>query len=216
VSQPFERKARIKAPGKLDASLKEWWVENPWDIPAEGKNLSCFERKRTYLNVKGGNFVDVSYLTGADSDGDGRSAVAGDFRNNGQQDVVLRQSGGGPLLMFENHFPIRHYLEVSLRGNRVAGQAPTSNRQGIGARLIAEVNGRQVVRELFPHNTFVSQAPLVVHFGLAEDAKVDRLVIRWPSGNEQILKDVPGDQHIVVEEGNPLFEKVVPGHIVQP
>jgi enediyne biosynthesis protein E4 len=217
VSQPFDRKARIPRPGELDKSLKEWWVENPWDIPAEGKNLSCYERKRIYMNTNGGNFLEVSHLTGgADSDGDGRSIVAGDFSNNGRLELALRQVGGDSFLLFENHFPQRHYLEVTLRGKPTPGKIPTSNRQGIGARLIAEVNGRQIVRELFPANSFSSQTSLVVHFGLADDSKVDRLVIRWPSGTEQVLVNVPGDQHIVVEEGSLEFERVVPGQTNRP
>jgi len=216
VSQPFDRNCKVPLPGKLDPDLKEWWVENPFRIQTEGKNLSCYERKRVYLNVQGGNFLEISHLTGADSDGDGRAAVAGDFRNNGQQDLVLRQAGGGALLLFENRFPKRHYLEVSLRGRRVDGVAPTSNRQGIGARLIAEVKGRQIVREMYPHNTFHSQAPLVAHFGLGDDTQVDRLVIRWPSGTVQVLNKLQADQHILVEEDNPAFEKVRAGKRLRP
>ena len=65
-------------------------------------------------------------MTGTDNDGDGRCVVAGDFRNNGQLDLVVRQVGGGPVLLYENEFPKAHYLTVSLRGTK-------SNRLGIGA-----------------------------------------------------------------------------------
>ena len=139
VSQPFDRDSFVAAPGPLDTSLGEFWVENPWDIASRGHNLSAFERKRAYLNVAdpdgGRNFLDISYLTGADGDGDGRSIVAADFRNNGQLDLVLRQVGGGPIFIYENHFPQRHYLQVSLRGHRDPEARVTSNRFGIGARL---------------------------------------------------------------------------------
>ncbi|HEY8504476.1 MAG TPA: hypothetical protein VIL46_07830, partial [Gemmataceae bacterium] len=74
-------------PGKLDPSLKEFWSENPWDIVHDGHNLSAFERNRTWLNLNGSAFLDLSFLTGTDSDGDGRAVVAGDFRNTGQQDL---------------------------------------------------------------------------------------------------------------------------------
>jgi enediyne biosynthesis protein E4 len=220
VSQPFDRKCKIPAPGKPDPSLKEWWVENPWDIVKEGRNLSCYERKRTYLNVGGSNFLDVSYLSGADNDGDGRAVVAGDFRNNGRLDLVVRQIGGGPLLLYENNFPQRHYLKVTLRGKPEAGKGPTSNRQGIGARVIAELevkgHKRQIVREMYPFNSFRSQAPNIIHFGLGDENKVERLVIRWPSGREQVLTNVPADKHILVEEGNEAFEEIKPGPIIQP
>ncbi len=197
---------------ELDRSLGEFWVESPWEIFNKGRNLSAYERKRVYWNVHGGNFLDISHLTGADGDGDGRCVVAGDFRNNGQLDLVVRQAGGGPLLLYENHFPPRHYLEVSLRGRR-------SNRLGIGARLTAVAGGRPVVRELYPLNSLVSQMPSVVHFGLGEATKVDRLTIRWPSGKVQELTDLAADRHIVVDEGkegSAAVETVRPGQTIQP
>jgi enediyne biosynthesis protein E4 len=200
----------------LDPTLGEWWVDNPWEIARKGHNLSAYERKRCFLNVRGPDgdrdFVDISALTRADGDGDARSVVAGDFRNNGQLDVVVRQVGGGPLRLYENHFPKKHYLEVSLRGHQ-------SNRQGIGARVIAHVKGRQIVREMYPANSFESQMPNIVHLGLADDTVVDRLVIRWPSGKVQELHQVPADRHIIVDEdktGAAALETVVPGQIMAP
>jgi hypothetical protein len=212
VSQPWDRGARVPLPGKLDPTLNEFWAENPWDIIAQGHNLSAYERQRTFLNVRGRDFLDISALTEADGDGDGRCVVAGDFRNNGQLDLVVRQSGGGPVLLFENRFPRRHYLEVSLRGR-------SSNRLGIGARLTALAAGQTLVRELYPLNSFRSQMPSVVHFGLGEATRVERLTIRWPSGREQHLTNLTADRHIVVDEadkGEAVVTTVVPGQTIAP
>ncbi len=215
VSQPNDRGAKVPVPGKLDSSLGEWWVDNPWEIAQSGHNLSAYERKRAFLNVAGPNgrdFLDISYLTSADNDGDGRSVVAGDFRNNGRLDLVLRQAGGGAVLLYENDFPQRHYLKVSLRGHK-------SNRTGIGARLTASVNGQPFVREMYPVNSFRSQMPNIVHFGLGDAEKVDRLTIRWPSGKIQELTDLTGDRHIVIDEDkeqSAVVELVVPGRTIHP
>jgi enediyne biosynthesis protein E4 len=192
--------------------MREFWVNNPWQIVAHGHNLSCYERNRAFLNVEGRDFLDISHLTGADSDGDGRAVVAADFRNVGMLDLIVRQAGGGPLLLFENRLPRKHYLEVSLRGR-------ASNRQGIGARLTAMVRGQQRVRELYPANSFFSQAPEVVHFGLGDAEAVESLTIRWPSGKVQVLNGLKGDRHIVVDEGKDgpaAVETVVPGQPIAP
>jgi hypothetical protein len=211
----------MPAPRKADPSLKEWWSENPFDIVEEGHNLSCYERKRVFLNVKGPdggrNFVEVSGVSGADNEGDGRSIVAGDFRHTGQLDLVLRQSGGGPVVLYENRFPRRHYLEVSLRGAMKEYEpGRRSNRLGIGARLTAVVNGQPLVRELYPLNSFRSEMPNVVHFGLGEAERVEKLTIQWPSGLRQELTDLAGDRQIVVDEGADTVETVHPGRTVAP
>jgi enediyne biosynthesis protein E4 len=193
VTQPYDRSALVRQPGPLDHALGEFWVNNPWQIVAFGHNLSCYERNRVFLNVGGKDFLDISHLTGADSDGDGRAVVAADFRNTGMLDLVVRQAGGGPLLYFENRLPRKNYLTVSLRGRQ-------SNRQGIGARLTALVDGKPIVRELYPANGFTSQSPSLVHFGLGDAAAVQRLTIRWPSGKEQTLSNIAGNRHIVIDE----------------
>jgi hypothetical protein len=196
----------------VDRSLGEFWVTNPWDIVEQGHNLSAYERKRTFLNVRGRDFVDISYLVGADSDGDGRSVVAGDFRNDGRLDLVVRQVGGGSVLLFENQFPKAQFLTVSLRGR-------SSNRLGIGARVTATVAGRELVRELYPHNGFHSQMPSRLHFGLGEATKIDRLTIRWPSGTVQTLEDLAAGRHVVITEGRTgpdAVETVAPGRLIPP
>lgn len=177
----------------MDRSLGEFWVENPWDIIRKGHNLSAYERNRTWVNVKGTGFLDASFLSGTDSDGDGRCALAADFRNNGRLDLLVRQAGGGALLLFENAFPQRHYLKISLRGKK-------SNRLGIGARLTATSDGMTQTRDLYPANSFRSQAPAMVHFGLGDHKRVERLTVRWPSGVEQVLTGVEADRHLVLEE----------------
>ena len=212
MSQPCDRHCKISAPGAVDPELNEFWVDDPWQIFYRGHNLSCYERDRAYLNVGGQAFLEVSHLTGADNEGDGRSVVAADLFNTGRMDLVVRQVGGGPLLLYENRFPQRHYLEVSLRGR-------TSNRQGIGARLEAHVGGRVLVRELYPANSYRSQAPAVAHFGLGDARAVERLTIRWPSGRVQELRGLRGDRHVVVDEGKdgpPAVRTVTPGQPLDP
>jgi hypothetical protein len=199
----------VPLPGKLDHSLGEFWVENPWKIVSNGHNLSAYERNRVYWNRNGEQFLDISHLTGADSDGDGRAVVAADFRNCGKLDLLVRQAGGGVLQLYENQLPRRNYLTVSLRGH-------ASNRQGIGARLTAVAAGLTQVRELYPANSFMSQSPNQVHFGLAEADTVERLTIRWPSGKVQELTSLKANRHILIDEETAKAETVVPGQPIAP
>ncbi len=193
MSQPSNRGAKVPLPGSLDSTLKEFWVENPWRIASEGHNLSCYERNRVFLNSKGKDFLEISHLTGADSDGDGRSVIAADFRNSGMMDLVVRQCGGGALLYFENKMEPKGWLRVSLKGKK-------SNKQGIGAKVIAKVNGLTLVRELYPANTYCSQSPCEAHFGLGDAQKVDSLEVRWPSGIVQTMGPLTPNQKLGITE----------------
>jgi hypothetical protein len=91
-----------------------------------------------------------------------------------------------------------------------------SNRQGIGARLTATVGRQQFVREMYPLNSYRSQAPSIVHFGLGDATVVDRLTVRWPFGKIQELSHVPADAHVVIEEDREGYRVVVPGQVIEP
>jgi hypothetical protein len=199
VAQPLDRSRLVPAPGQPSTELGEFWVPNPWLFPRQGKNLSSYERNRVFLNRGALRFLDISHLSGADSDGDGRSAVAADLNGDGMLDVAVRQAGGGSLLVFENRFPRQHYLEVTLRGTQ-------SNRTGVGSRLVAQAGGRVQTRELYPADTFRSQAACLVHFGLGKASAVDRLTVYWPSGTVQEFRDLPADQHILLQESESSIE----------
>ena len=202
------RNCSIEQPGELDNELGEFWAGNTWEI-FQRHNLSCYERKRVYLNVAGENFLDVSHLSGADTDGDGRAVVAADFNGDGRIDLALRQAGGGPLMLFENQFPQRNWLKLTLRGRK-------SNRLGVGARIDARHRGGRLVREIYPANGFRSQSPLVAHLGLADSPQVDQLTIRWPSGKVQTLANLKANQHFVVTEGNDEVSLATPGKTIAP
>lgn len=200
VSQPCDKQANCPLPGELDEELDEFWVGNAFEIFRQ-HNLSSFERNRTYLNSNGNGFLEVSHLSEADIDSDSRSVLALDIRNKGRLDLILRQSGGGPLKIFENQFPSANYLKVALTGTK-------SNKLGIGSRLTAFIGDRKFVRELYPINSYRSQHPAFVHFGLGDATRIDRLTIEWPSGRDQELLDVPVNRYLLIEEDNNEYSEL--------
>ena len=69
-------------------------------------------------------------------------------------------------------------LVVQLQGTK-------SNCSAIGARVILEVQGRQIVRDLFAANGCMGQAPARLSIGVGDAAVVDRLTVRWPDGSSE-------------------------------
>jgi hypothetical protein len=193
VSQPFDCHAVTPALREVDRKSGEFWVPNPWDFATQRENLSAYERNGVYLNLGNGRFANIGHASGADSDGDGRSAVGCDVTGDGRPELFVRQAGGGPLRVYRNRFPDSGWLTVSLEGQQ-------SNRQGIGARVIAHLGKRTVRRELYPVINFLSQAPARVTLGLGDAPTIDRLEIHWPSGKRTELEDVAINRHLVISE----------------
>jgi hypothetical protein len=49
-------------------------------------------------------------------------------------------------------------------------------------------------------SSYASSSEPYLHFGLGRESIIEELTITWPNGNNQSLKDVVADQHIIIEE----------------
>ena len=198
MSQPFDRSCKIPPPGTPNEKLGEFWEESPWTI-ASNENLSAFERNRFYINFYGENFFDMSFVSGTDTDGDGRSVISADLDNDGMNELIVRQVGGGPLKIFKNNFPKLNYIKISLRGVE-------SNSFGIGSKIEINAESQSIVREVYPINTYRSQSPSLAHFGLNEIKLIDNIKIYWPSGNTQSFSNIKVNQHLIITENSQSYE----------
>ena len=156
-----------------------------------------------YLNNGDGtSFVDATTQSGiADVKG---AASFGDYDGDDFLDVAFgmdpdaSQFGG----LYRNNGNDNHYLRVELVGIK-------SNRNGIGARLIATAGDLQQMREILG-GLGIYQDEMVAHFGLGSRTQVDQLQINWPSGQKDVLNDILADQKIRVFEGRENYHRVQP------
>ena len=195
MTQPHDRMAQLPEIGEVDREAGEFWVSNPLQIPEAGENLSAFERNKLYLSVDGKRFVDSSFASSTDIDSDSRSVIAADIDRDGALDLLVASAGGGSLRVFSNRLDQGNRIEIRLKGVK-------SNRQGIGSRIVAECGDRKIVRDLFPKNGFMGIGPALEWIGIGDAEKIDRLTVRWPTGETQEFLDVEVNRSIQIEEGS--------------
>jgi hypothetical protein len=88
-----------------------------------------------------------------------------------------------------------HWLQVKLIGTR-------SNRDAVGARVTVSAGDLRQMREVQAGSGYLSASSLVQHFGLGHRARADTVHVRWPSGAETTLRDVPANQRLMLVEGS--------------
>ena len=81
-----------------------------------------------------------------------------------------------------------------------------SNRSAIGARVRVVAAGRSQIDEVMSGSSYYSQNDLRLHFGLGQAARVDRIDVRWPSGQRESLSDVAANRIIRIREGSGIVE----------
>ena len=171
-----------------------------------------------FLNDGNGNFVDRTALSGIGMEDVAFRLALGDYDEDGSVDLLfasllrrvnalyrnngMSQTADGAAVERHAH----HWLRVELVGTQ-------SNRSGIGARLTATSGDLEQMREV-AGGLGRQQDEKVAHFGLGERIQVDRLEIRWPSAQVDVLTDISADQKIRVFEGSPGYHVVRPSRWV--
>jgi enediyne biosynthesis protein E4 len=159
----------------------------------EGRSLSGYQHKRVWLNDGAGKFVDVAQAVGAADTYDGRSVALVDLWNRGVLDVVIANQNG-PLLVYKNTVTAgNEWIEFELEGT-------ASNSSAIGAQVTLFWNDQRQVQEVSGGSGFAAQNDRRLHFGLGKNPRVQKAVIRWPSGLVQTIDEpAAGELHKIKE-----------------
>jgi hypothetical protein len=127
----------------------------------------------------GGKFLDL-IMRGRPAPRSSRCCVVADFDNDGRLEIVTSNFTDRPYY-FKNIFPRKNYVTFRLRGTK-------SNRDAIGAVVRLYAGKEILTRQVHPAGGYLAQSSSTLHFGIGDRTEVERVEIRWPSGQTQIIR----------------------------
>ena len=142
-----------------------------------------------YRNVGKLQFESVSQEWGLDLEAYSMGAAYGDLDNDGDLDLVVNNLNA-PGLVYRNNTDKRsehNYLKIKLAG-------PDRNRFGIGARIELFFPDQILTQEVYPARGWLSSSDYTLTFGLGKGNIIDSLVIHWPDGQTQQIKNPAANQ----------------------
>jgi len=127
-------------------------------------------------------------------------AAYADFDNDGAMDLVVNNVNA-PAAIYknllynnaENSTNAASYLKVKLAGR-------DQNTFGIGAKVVLHDRDKIFFQELMPTRGFQSSVEPVLNFGLGNIDRLDSLEVIWPAGEYQVLKNLPANQTITLQQ----------------
>ena len=187
----------------LDFDNDGWqdiFVANGHVNPQVGQHsfgVTYAERPLLFHNV-GGRFSEIGTSSGAPLQKRyvARGLAIGDFLNNGRQDLLMTVLDGSPVLLRNQAPTTGHWLRVKLVGTR-------SNRDAFGARVGVKAGRLTQSLEVRANSSFESASDSRVQFGLGSAARVDSIVVHWPSGQVDKLGPIAADREVTIHEARP-------------
>jgi len=138
--------------------------------------------KRFYRNRDGKHFDEIAAVTGLESNANQRALVVVDVNGDGAPDLFATGFLQPPSLWVNRNPSKAKALVVALEGDPSLSGRYRSTRDALGATVTVEANGRSRTQVVAAGYSFLSSGPKELYFGLADAAKADRILVRWPSG----------------------------------
>ena len=126
--------------------------------------------------------------------GTSRAAVFGDVDDDGLLDVLV-VNRDSPVYLLHNVGPAqRHWLGIRVLERH--------GRDAYGARVVIEMKGRRLTREVQAAYSYLASNDPRLHIGLGAVDRVERILIRWPTGESEAFPGVDTiDRQITLHQG---------------
>jgi len=161
------------------------------------------EQNLAYRNRGNFQFEDVSKEWGLDHVGMSYGASLGDLDDDGNLEL-LTTNLDDPLSLYYNHDDSGNRIVIELEGTR-------SNSRGIGTLVeVTTPDGARQSRQLFPYGGFLDADEPIIHFGLGDANEIETMRLEWPSGEQQVFRDLEVNRRYTITEPDTGAEKSEP------
>ena len=165
---------------------------NPMEISKRAPSIKI--PNYVYRNEGNLEFTKQSVNWGFDKPTWSQGAAYADFDNDGDLDLVINNMNMecGLYKNKANELALNNYISIKLT-NKEGQRSP------IGAQIYVH-QGEQVQSYIYsPFRGYMSTSQQIAHFGLGDNAQIDKLEVAWPDGKQTVMSNVSANKVIEID-----------------
>lgn len=144
-----------------------------------------------YKNMGNLQFQDVTEAWSSAEASFSNGCAYADLDNDGDLDIIVNNVNEKAFLLENTQKPGNNYVKIVFDGT-------DKNKKGIGAKVTMYADGKVIYGENFITRGFLSSVPPILNIGLGKIKEIDSLIVAWPTGGSQTLKNLGVNQLIKV------------------
>jgi enediyne biosynthesis protein E4 len=153
-----------------------------------------------FQNRDGLSFTDVSTAWGFSRETLTNGAAYADLDNDGDLDLIMNNLDDNATI-YRNNTRLsgrNSFLKLRLKGS-------DQNTYGLGATATLFCGDKMMKRTLCPYKGFQSSMEPSLFFGVDTTRMIDSLILEWPRGEIQLLKNIQANQSITLHQQDAVF-----------
>ncbi|MEY5130647.1 MAG: hypothetical protein RL734_714 [Bacteroidota bacterium] len=205
----MKRIGMVKQPEEKDSTQEKGNIveySTHFDV---GKVVRMINRTKipNYLFKNNGDltFRKVSDDWGMDVYFNTCGAAYADLDNDGDLEIVINNIDSAAMVYknMSREMQLGNYLSFRCKGN-------TANTYGLGATIKIRIGDSIQSFEINATRGLASSVAPYAHFGLGKATKVDEVIVTWPGGAVEVLKNVKANQMITLDQSKAKLPKNTP------
>ena len=205
----MKRIGMVKQPEEKDSTQEKGNIveySTHFDV---GKVVRMINRTKipNYLFKNNGDltFRKVSDDWGMDVYFNTCGAAYADLDNDGDLEIVINNIDSAAMVYknMSREMQLGNYLSFRCKGN-------TANTYGLGATIKIRIGDSIQLFEINATRGLASSVAPYAHFGLGKATKVDEVIVTWPGGAVEVLKNVKVNQMITLDQSKAKLPKNTP------